>query len=114
MRFQPADLAVGTRVGRLTVLGPSVSSDAHRRVAVRCACGHELTVRTTQVVTGLTRSCGRCAGKSARMGEIALTGPPAAPRASWWLACQTREQFAAQAAQEARRMTALPGRRGPD
>jgi hypothetical protein len=53
-------VAIGTRFGRLVVLGvvPTSGVNRHRRISARCDCGATVEARWAHVRTGRTSSCG--------------------------------------------------------
>ncbi len=64
----------GQEYGRLTVLSPAGTIDGDATWRCRCESGNEVTVRTTSLRSGNTRSCGCLVREANRAREMDLAG----------------------------------------
>jgi hypothetical protein len=56
--MRPYSIAPGQQFGRLTAIASAESTDGRRRWQFKCDCGTERAMRTDQVCSGDTESCG--------------------------------------------------------
>ena len=64
----------GDTYGKLTVLGPAEDVGGKTAWRCRCGCGSEVTVKTSGLRSGKTRSCGCLARDASRGRRLDLTG----------------------------------------
>jgi len=69
------EIPVGAVFGRLTVIGPAISTAHHRRIPVVCACGELLAPAATGLRRGNNRSCG-CLKLEKSIARILLARKP--------------------------------------
>lgn len=68
-------IETGTRVGRLVTLGPQYKVGDAYFCDCRCDCGALKTIRTNNLRSGATKSCGRLL-KELREGAMRSSGNP--------------------------------------